>query len=248
MTGGSICTNAARENGQLGANEALTSADAQVYLNKLRRLLNNWNAERAAVYAASFATYTLVANLQPHTIGPSTATWATTLRPVSIDGANVIIDVSNPSAYTPIAIHTAQWWNFQSQPGQTSSFPTDLYYQADWPNGKIYFWPVPQAAYQVQLQLRVLLDDALDLDTEFTLPQGYEDALTLTLAESCCGKLFGVDLTPDLQQAARIARARIFNNNDQPSALITSDFGMQGAGLTGNRADFNFLTGTVTSR
>lgn len=248
MTTADICTHAMQEIGELGANESLDAADAQVVLNKLHRLLNNWNAERAAVYAAAFATYTLVPSLQPHTIGPDSATWAATLRPVSIDSASLILSGSSPSNYTPIAIHNAQWWGAQTVPGLTSTYPTDLYYQTDWPNGSIYFWPIPQAAYQVELQLRVLLNDTLTLEDEFTLPQGYEDAITLTLAESLCGRLFGQPLTPDLQQAARVARARVFNNNDQPPVLATLDFGMQGGRTSGSRADFNFLTGQVTGR
>lgn len=246
MTAGTICTHAAQEIGLLQANESLSSADAQVILNKLCRIANNWNAERAAVYAAAFATYTLVPDLSPHTIGPTAATWSAVQRPVSIDGANVIL--SSNSTYQPIAIHDAQWWNAQTLPSLTSTFPTDLYYQADWPNGKIFFWPVPTAAYQVQLQLRVLLDDTLEIATEVLMPPGYEDAFTLTLAEAISGKLFGIPLDGELEAKARKARGRIFNNNDQPSLLVTNDYGMQGPRLSGTRSDFNFLTGMVTGR
>lgn len=246
MTWRELLTDALLEIGAIGAGETPSATDISIAKTKANLLLNDWNAERAAVYAAHFATYTLVANVQPTTIGPSGATWTVAQRPVSIDSAQVIINSSNPAAYQTIDIHDAQWWAEQSTPQITSTFPTDLYYQADWPNGAIYFWPVPTNAYQVQLQTRVLLEDAEYADT-FSLPPGYRNAIMLTVAEMCCTP-FAVPMPIQLPSMAQRARARIFANNDVPPVLVTADFGMQGPAQRGSRADFNFLTGSITSR
>lgn len=246
MTYGQIVTNALSKIGAIGVGETPSSADMQAGLLELRLILNDWNAEHWAVYADAFATYTLVPDLSPHTIGPTGATWTASQRPVSLTSAQLILTNQSPSNYTQIEVRDAQWWALQPTPGLTSTFPTDVYYQPDWPNGKLFFWPVPQGSYQVQIQIRVLLDDTISASNTFTLPPAYENALTLTTAENCCLP-FSKQLPPQLAFAARQARARVFANNDVTPSLGTSDWGMT-PGPAGTRADFNFLTGLITSR
>lgn len=243
MTFRAIATEAAQEIGIIASGETLSADDANVVLGKIRRLLNNWNADRRAVYATAFPEYTLVPNLSPHTIGPSGATWTATIRPVSISGANLILSNGGTPTNLSIKIRDDQWWLNQVVPTISTTVPTDLYYQPDWPNGSLYFWPVPSAAYDVQLMIRVLLNDVPDLDTTFTLPPGYHDAMVLSTAEACSGKLFGVALTPELQLSASQARSRVFDNNDQDPRLKTKDSGMQS--MSGRRGDFNFWSGQV---
>lgn len=245
MTIQDIVTDALLEPGILADGETPNAGQSSTVLKKLRRLLNNWNADRRAVYATAFVTNTLTAGLSPHTIGPTGATWTVTQRPVSVDGANLILAGSGGAAdtYLPITIRDAAWWNAQTVPGLESSVPTDLYYQPDWPNGKLYFWPVPDTADDVQLMLRVLLDDTVDLTDTFTLPPGYQDAITLTLSASIC-RMFGVplDVSADLAQQAKLARARIFSNNEQPTRIQTADAGMQAS--NGTRPTYNYLIGS----
>jgi hypothetical protein len=239
-----ICTDAAKELEAIGAGETLSADDASTFLGLLRRLLNLWNADRRAVYATAFAEFTLVANLSPHTIGPTGATFTVTQRPVSLEGANLVLNLTTPNVNTPIHVRDAQWWLRQSVPDLTSTYPTDVYYQPDWPNGKLFFWPVPTAAYDVQLMTRVLLSDTVDLNDSFSLPPGYQDAITLTLAEMS-RRTFSRPVDPTLVRDASIARAAIFGNNDVIPRLTTRDAGMT-PGRGGTRADFNWLNGQIT--
>lgn len=228
------------EGGIQAAGEVLSADDAAWGLNVFRRILNEWNADRLTVYASAFLTYTLVPNLSPHTIGPTGATFTATIRPVSIDGANLILPTD---INTPIRIVDAMWWLGQSTPTIETTVPTDLYYQPDWPTGSLYFWPVPEIAYDVQLMARVLLDDAVDLADTFSLPPGYQNALTLTLTEALLAS-YGVPQPPTgLTARASKARARIFANNDVTPRLITQDAGMPGRN-TANRPSFNWLNRT----
>jgi hypothetical protein len=243
VTVAELVTNAALDLGLIDPTESLSTADQSYLIAVLNRLLNAWNADRRAVYATAFADYTLTADLSPHTIGPTGATFTAVQRPVSIDGANLILDTSSPAVLTPIAIRDAQWWLGQSVQALSSDVPTDLYYQPDWPNGKLYFWPVPSAAYQVQLLTRVLLADTLTSGVTFTLPPGYELAVQLTL-EEYAARGFGKPLPPELPRQASLARATIFANNDQIPRLETHDAGMT-PGTGGRRADFNYLTGQI---
>jgi hypothetical protein len=234
-----VLTDALVELGVYDIAQVPSDADMRVMLGKLNRLLDNWNAERAAVYAETFATFTLVPNQQIHTIGPadSTPTWEVTQRPVSIDGANVVLNNVSPAVYTPIAVHDVDWWRGLSVPGVTSQFPTDLYYEASWPLGQVYLWPVPTVAYDVELQLRFVLAE-LGLADEFSLPPGYKDAIVLTVAEQAA-RSFGKPVDPTLRMDAAKARARIFANNDVTPRITTNDAGMPSP----SRPYFNYRTG-----
>lgn len=237
-----ICRDALEEIKVVGSGSAMSAEDGQKALRKLRSLLNQWNARRAAVYADTFAQFTLVPNTAPHTIGPTGATFTVTQRPVSIEAIGLGLNTSTPNVYLPLNVRDAAWWQAQAVPALTSDVPTDFYYNPTWPNGEINFWPVPTAAYLVQLQMRIVLDDTVDLADTFNLPPGYEEALSLSLAENCA-RAFGQPLTQDLRQDAALARAVIFANNDVVPRLATKDSGMEGPG-GGLRPSFNWLIGS----
>lgn len=222
---------------------------ANTMRGKLQRLFNNWNAQRYAVYATAFSQFTLVPSLSPHTIGPTGATWTVTQRPVSIEAISVILTPSSPAVYLAMNKRDAAWWQAQLTPTIEVDYPSDFYYDATWtvasPNGSVYFWPVPNAAYDVQLQIRTLLDNDLTIDTELAMPPGYQDAATLTLAEQAA-RIWGMPIPEDLERDARNARALIFANNDSTPLITTRDAGMQGP-QGGERSSFNWISGGPTT-
>ncbi len=214
----------------------LNPEDATVGLKLLNRLLDNWNADRQAVYAETFSTFTATGGLQPHTIGlvANAPTWnVLTNRPVNVTAANLITGAGTSAYRTPIYIRDKDWWNNVSLRAMTSAIPTDLYYEATWPNGNLYFWPVPSGALSIELRLRVLLAQMTAAAT-FTLPPGYQDAITLTLEEDLA-TVYSVSANnlSILNKKARDARARVFANNAQVPRLRTVDAGMPGSSLGG---------------
>jgi hypothetical protein len=118
-----------------------------------------------------------------------------------------------------------------------------LYYQPDYPNGKIFFWPVPSTAYDVQLMTRVLLDDVVTTASSFELPPGYYDAIRLSLAEKG-QRPWARPPDVTLINDASKARAVIFDNNVESPRLRTKDPGMT-PGKGGFTADFNWLNGQI---
>lgn len=239
-----ICTDALRELGVIGVDQAMDGDQATATRRKLERLLNNWNAERRAVYATVFSSFTLTPALSPHTIGPTAATFTVVQRPVTIEAIALELNTSSPSVFLELDQHDAEWWEAQTVPDLSTSYPTDFYYDATWPNGSIYFWPVPDTAYPVSIQIRVLLDDSIGLEDTFSLPPGYQDAITLTLAETCAPSYGAqsVAAAGAIADLARKARARIFENNTSVPRIQTADAGMQGPIGRGTRTTFNYLT------
>lgn len=199
------------------------------------RLVNLWNADHRKGYADLFTDYTLTPSLSPHTIGPG-GTFNVTERPVALLDAAVNLGGS-PPVLVPIDVQDAAWYKRQAIPGLTMSYPTDVYFQTAWPLGKLYFFPVPTTAYGVRLWTRVSLAAVVDTDT-FSLPQGYQAALELTLAEELAPS-FGQSLDDDLKTRARMARATVFGNNDDVPRIATCDSGIPSSDSAGAWFDIN---------
>ena len=238
VTARTICTDALSEVGIIAPQDTPGNTLAQFTLGKLNRLIDNWNAQREAVYAIDFLPFTLVPNLAPHTIGPS-GTFTVAQRPVSIEGINLILNTVAPNINISITLRDSQWWLRQTIPTLAIPYPTDCYYDPSWPNGTLNFWPIPQIAYGVEIEVRTVLA-AVTLDSVFSMPPGYRDAITLTLAEDVAGPN-GREVPPIVSAKAQQARARIFANNVEVPRLQTQDAGMPGSG--GRRSAWNYYIG-----
>lgn len=234
MTGREICTDAMVELGALAAGEPPDADDLDLVLNQLARLVDNWNADRPAIFADQFLTFTITPSLNPHTIGPTGATWTTSQRPVSIEGASM---VTSAGTFYKIDVRSPAWYQDLATPELTSTIPTDLAYNPTWPNGSIYFYPVATVASEVQLLVRGILAP-YTLATVFSMPPGYRDAMTLTLAEMCEGPIPGT-LSAAKHLAATQARARIFTNN-----LVIPNLSSMPAGMPGSNGGWwDYQTG-----
>jgi hypothetical protein len=241
-----VLTDSLNELNVLGQGEAISADLAAFVLGRFNQLLDNWNAEREAVFVEKFDTFTFIANQQDYTIGPSGADFTTaTNRPVSIEAANVILNNVTPNVQNPINLRDYQWWANLTVRSVTTTFPTDLYYAPDWPNGILHFWPKPTIAYGLELVYRNVLSQVA-LDDTINLPPGYQNALMLTLAEDVATPL-SREVPAMTTKKAREARARIFSNNTFTPRLVTQDAGMPSNSR--NRSAFNYRTGmniTVT--
>lgn len=202
-----------------GATELPSPEDTEFARGKLNTIFDDWNAERGAVYADQFITGAFTPALDPHTIGP-TGTFVVNQRPVTIDSASWL----NGGFYTPIDVHMdADRYDSLSNPS-LAGVPSEVYYNPTWPNGSLYFYPVPSTAYSLILTTRVVLGQVL-LSDIFSMPPGYRSAVTLTLQEALVPAYPGSQTT-DLARDAGKARARAFGNNTRVPRLRTQDSGM----------------------
>lgn len=235
----SLLTDVLMEVGVLGAEETATGADQDLALRAANRVLDTWNAQGQSAYAQQFNTYVLTPGLSPHTIGPSSATWAATVRPERILHANLVFTSVTPNTKSPIDIHDAEWYANLPVPAMSIAVPTGLWYQPSWPNGAIYFNGKPNTAYSVELETETLLSGIV-AGASFTLPPGYEKAIILSTAEELQG-IYGRQIA-NLPDRARMARAVIFAANATTPRIATRDAGMPG-GQSRYSDPRNFLTG-----
>ena len=240
----SIVTNALIEAEWLSQGEVPQAQDANFVLSKINDLLDTWAADERYVFAHQFGLYTLTPGLSPHTIGPDpSANFSTPIRPIRIDGGNIVISNSD-STTTDIPINTTRdsdWWNYVRIKNLQSQIPTDLYYQPNVPNGQLYFWPVPNFNYQVRLDFWQAVLQFVSVNDPIVLPPAYRKAITLTVASELDGPR---SADPMLLRSAAEARSVIWQNNAQAPTMSTMQAGMPSSrSESRSMPDFNFLDG-----
>lgn len=234
-----IVTMAMQEIGAIDPNENPTGPEMNAGLVKLNRLLDAWNADRRYIYTVNFSVFTLQPNLQPHTIGP-TGTFVVPQRPEKLVAANVLLNYpGNTSVRQPCNVRDADWWANKAAYAVVATFPTDVYYEPDWNNGSLFFWPVPNTAYPIELETWTVLAQ-LQLSSTFCMPPGYMDAVVYSLAEALCPS-FGKEVSPTLDKLRTDAIRRIQYMNSTIPRMGTKDAGMPRGNPT--RPYFNYLTG-----
>lgn len=242
----SVITAAMQEIGAISSGETPSLADSAQILQKLQRLVDTFNARRPMIYNVNFQRFTLPVNTAPVTIGPG-QDFDINMRPVEIESISLILinSTGNGTVEIPLNKRDQDWWAAQTIKNLTSTLPTDFYYSPDWPNGGIYFWPVPTAVNDVRLQLPLVLGEYTAYNTSFTMPPAYWDAMVYTLAVSIC-PMFNTSASADLLNLRKEAIKAIQVNNIA-SPRLKSDAPSQPT--TANaRPSWSFLTGMSTNR
>ena len=227
-TGADICSRAAKYAGILAAGEVLAAEDAADIIDIGNGLLDSWAADRLFIFATTISTFALTSNVQSYSIGTG-ATFNTT-RPAVIENANILITSQTPNVRRPLFLMKDEdWMGISIRPLPTPSIPTALYYSRDYPNGTIYFWPVPQSGLSVELELWTPLAQFADLTTAFSFPPGYYEAITLGIAVRLMTPEWGInEVPPSIAALARESRARIEALNSNPPPNLHVDAGLQG--------------------
>lgn len=256
-----LITDAFIEIGATAPGEQPSSDEAQWGLRKLNDLLDTAQALAEWVWGYAWTQYTLQPALQPHTIGPAdgggvgmpvpTFSTGDQPRPVRIRGAAQLL---NPGTPTQVRLeincnHDKDWYQSVQTNLIQTNVVTDLYYDPTSPLGSLYFWPVPNTAAVVELQLwqtvqqfQAITDPIGGPAGPGIWPPGYRNAIKLTLAEMLLPGS-NREAHPTLVSAALKARAAILGNNAKSPRMRTADTGVPKAGRTGKRGDFNWFTG-----
>lgn len=222
------------------ANSKNELQDGLLFLNQL---VDQWSARGCYAWTTTFLTYpALTPGYNPVRIGPNLVPpdFAATPRPVRLQSAQLILNTSNPVVTLPINLRDAAWYAAQTVKTIQTSVPTDLYYEPDFPNGSLYFWPVPDFPYGVILEVWVQLQQFQTLCDCFIAPPAYLASITLTLAEEL-SDIWGTQAPPNLARRAMKARDALQSNNNLAPRIKSADFGT----MSRPKADFSYMTGTL---
>lgn len=213
-----LITDALGDIGVLDPNETLSGEQANHGLRTLNRIIDRWNAQSLHVWTV----VDVVGNFAgaSATIGPGLT--FNTPHPLRLEPGCYY--VKSGMSY-PLPIWSREDYNAVILKSTAGDYPQGVYYDKQIP-GHVYVWPVPSVSTEYHLQATVQMAEFADLDTDYTFPAGYKDALFYTLVERLPQ---AYNLTPDPDQKAEAAKARaVIRKNNARVPVLSATNGRSG--------------------
>lgn len=237
MTGQSVINRAMRLCGALASGESPTTTESTDALAILNDMLDEWNAQRLAIFQIQTNEFSLVGGTQTYTCG-SGGTF-NMARPAKIERI-VLKVVTNPSfpLELPLKTYKDQEWASITLKTLQNTYPEGYWDDSAFPSRNINFWPIPSSALNVVIYSWAALTSFADLTTTYTFPPGYAKALAYNLAVEISGE-FNAPMPPQVPAIAATSKASIKTMN-LPEVLLTCDRAVQSPStIPGvSRADF----------
>ena len=208
-----LCQDAAFEAKVLGQDQTLYAGDAQLILRWLNRMLDSWTNERQMIFNNEVATFTMT---------PGVATYLTSVlpkgRPTAITAMKVRL---NNIDYEVTFIDLYKWNEISYK--LTQSIPDQCYYNPNFPDGEMNFYPVPYADFTCTVTANYPLGGttALTLADDLVMPAGYESAIVSNLAVEIWESFKGGEPPASLQAKATKSKAVLKRTNFQPLEMNT---------------------------
>ena len=239
ITARDLITLSLKQAGILGVGQTALAEDMNDCFTLLQQMIGQWNKERWLVPA--LIDINTIGNSQvSNPIGPGQF-W-NVARPGQIKGAYI---VQLNTGQTPISLQCKLIFSYEEYiriaVKGLNSLPDHCFYDGQWPNGNIYFWPVPNNTYECHILVQQQLGWPIaasnppvantGLDTPFTLPDEYQEAIfynlsirisamyqfpasveTMKLAKNALNTIRTNNTqVPKMQMPAAIRRAKAFN-------------------------------------
>lgn len=213
-----LVTRALKINGVLGESETPSTEQANDGLEALNDMLASWSIKRSFIYTIESETFNLVSGTATYTIGPSGT--FNTVRPNKIDSLVVNLGQTafpltelTPAAYAGISNKTVN-----------SSIPEYYYIDNDFPLATIHLFGVPQAGLTIDVNYWKPLTTFADLATVYTLPPGYNRAISYNLSMELAPE-HGAQIRPEAAKVAKDSLANIRNRN-LPAHIMATEVGI----------------------
>lgn len=231
-----LVTGAMRLINVVQANEAPTADDMDIAIQSLDGMVDSWSNDSYMIYTKNPYNFPTTAGQQTYTLGPG-GDWDT-VRPMSINQAYVHYESSGSQPVDmPITIANDAQWASIAVKSVSTTFPTVMYDNGDYPLRTIYLWPIPNNTQQITLWLWQPLLTLDNLDAEVQFPPGYERALRYCLACEIAPE-FGKEVPANVVATAIRAKAEIKSMN-----AVTQYQNFDPSLGSGQRAQFNWILG-----
>jgi hypothetical protein len=205
--------------GVLAGGETPSDADAQRTFRALRGMLESWGTERNFIYVSTLESITPT-GATSYTIGQSGTPDISSIRPTTITP-----DSFWRSGNTDYPLYPLSRQEYDAIPNKSATgMPVRVFYDPTYPNGTLYFWPIPSSGTIFLNSVKPLAALSLISDT-LLYPPGYQRAIEYSLAEEIEG-LFDLPVPPSVHSIAAKARRNIKRLNAQdrvmnmPSAVL----------------------------
>ena len=221
--------------GAIARGESPTSAELTDGLSSLNDMIESLNLRRIMIYETSRESFTLTPNRNPHTIGLDVDSSGdgdlAIVRPSSIRSAS--LKQTGSGTEFPVRILSKEEYQRIPTKNTTGSRPRRLWYEREWPLGKIFLYPISGSASILILNIWKQLNSGMLLTDKFSVPPGYLRFFRWNLALELAPE-YGFAPSADVSRIARESRSAIEDiNNDEPSYL-RADSSLPGVGSESN--------------
>jgi len=175
------------------------AADVLVILNAM---MDAWRTE--SLYAYYLQRLTASVATATKTIGPA-GDFIIASRPERIEVGSFF---SSGLTDYPVRPIDADSYNRIMVKTNGGLGPNVVYFDQNWPQGTLYFYPVPATAVVVTLLVQTQLTEFANLTTVYDIPPGYKRAIYMTLAEEVASA-YEREIPPTLARNAAAARRNI---------------------------------------
>lgn len=216
MTGRDLITASMRLIGAVASGETIAASEASDGLSSLNRLIDSWANESLVIYNDVTEEFNLTPSQQSYTIGSGGN--FNTVRPMKYLDAKFKVTSTTPNAEYPLNELTLSEWASVRQKTLSTNISTDIYFDVNYPLDTIYLYPVPSAAAKLVLYTRKQLSNISTLDTNISLPPGYERALVYNFAVEISPE-YGKPPSELVMMIANESKAALKRNNHKEMHL-----------------------------
>lgn len=218
------------------ANETPTADDMDITLQALSQMMDSWSNDSLMIYTMNPYNFVTVGGQQAYTLGPG-GQWNTE-RPMAINQAYVhYLGAGIQPVDMPITMANDAQWASIAVKSITTTFPTVLYDNGNYPLRTISLWPIPEGEQTITLWLWQPLLNFTNLDETIVFPPGYERAIRYALAVEIAPE-FGKTLAPEVVATAGRAKSELKSMNSVPQYQNFD------ASMLGSRSsNFSWITG-----
>ncbi len=233
-----LAQDAVEKIGVYAAGETINANDGARVLGVLNNMLDSWSIENLACYAILEQSVVLTIGKLTYTIGTSGGADINLQRPtklISGPGAAYVVDPTN-NRYQVNVIQQDEYnriWNLQDT---NSSWPTDLFYDPQFPLGVLKVYPSPnQGGMTLFWDSYLALTGFASLSASFSFPPGYQLAIVDCLAERIWRyfKPANLAIPQDIVRDAMRAKGNIRRINNRENLMVL-DRALSGGGAAYN--------------
>lgn len=172
-----------RDSGAFGVGQAASNTDTQDMLTRANFMLGQWNRRRWLVYHL-VDTACPVTGAQTYSVGAGGD--FNVARPDRIEAAFIRQLYPNnlsPVDWPLIEIKSREEYSRVPLKSLRTSPAGWFFYDSDYPNGKLFPWPVPQGQYEIHILTKSVLGAITDAAADLILPPEYYDAIYWNLMQ-----------------------------------------------------------------
>lgn len=222
MTAQDLIRSALVMTGALAQGESPGAGDVADAFVRLNRMVNAWKINRLTLTGEEINDYPLVASQSAYTIGPGGD--FNQFCPVYLEYCGLVLTSPTPSVEIKTPIITVKDWSYESVKDQTSTQPTQVYFDTTFIQTGVaagcrtlIFWPVPTEINSVRLYCPKPITEFAALATVYLLPEGAEEALEYNLAKRLIQAGMGLrEHLSDIDQMAKETLATYKRSNIRP--------------------------------